>query len=162
MFFRWRKCLSYPCSGLTEEKKGLPRPHFWCMLPREWKSQCTNTDLPRNRKWKWALAPVCIRLCPALGEGPGLERAILLAQTRTWNSTAEPHFWTPPSTPSILTPVGLRLHNPLLFSQYHHRLSQALLRPGGRGCTDHRCLNAVLPRSAWTWPKWIFPYMVYL
>lgn len=102
-------------------KEGSPQATFWGMLPRETKSQHTNIDSPRNRKGKWALAPACIRLCPALGEDPGLGTALLVGQTRTWNSTAEPHSWTPPSTPSILTPaVCCDLVSGFLITYFSH------------------------------------------
>lgn len=111
-------------------KEGSAQATFWGTLPRKQKSQCTNTDLPKNRKGKWALAPVCIRVCPALGEDPCLGRALLVAQTRTWKSTAESHPWTHPLHPQFQLQLRvvprLRLCNHLVFSQSHYRHSSFL------------------------------------
>lgn len=53
----------------------VEKPHLYCALLGEWKPPCTSTDLPRDRKGRWAFPPICIRPRPVLGDDLSQERA---------------------------------------------------------------------------------------
>lgn len=101
---RWRSCLSYPFSGLTEEKEDLPRPHFGARCPGS-ENHSVQTLIYQGTEREnelWHLfAWDCVQ---------PWERILAWRELFYWHkpepeTAQQNHSWPPPSTLSILTPV---------------------------------------------------------